>query len=209
MTKIKVFVPKECKLNYIYTLRVHPNLFNGLWDYLCHLYSTVGNGYEWKNGELTDNKNLNWNNLEIKCQKNIKILKKEKSEFLKTIKKKSFSENYPSTKDILDKIGLIDFHCDYNIIYPISQYSCINKIPKNIKVDYLYLSLLWLELAINSIPYNETSKYNQYLNNYDDYIKKYKEIKNNLYIKFQNDPLRLYLIKNFNLNNNKINYIFL
>lgn len=132
-----------CILNY-------PSIFSNALDVYDHLFYTIGNGYEWKNGELV---HIGGNNFEAhtiaeaianEVDKNIKFARREKV-FLDGVYQFSVDymcKNIHTIMEVDKRVNDFSPSADFSF-YPISQYSkCLN-IPKDIKPD-------WLE-AINKL----------------------------------------------------------
>jgi hypothetical protein len=105
----------------------YPTIFFNRQKCLDHLFCTIGNGYAWRNGELvdifTDEYLLRWG-------------------LLHPIKKAKQSE-FCYQNESMDKMYIRKFEetgKKYRRWYPLSEYSKILNLPKNITQE-------WLELA--------------------------------------------------------------
>lgn len=132
-------------------MELHKTIQQTMWRYpsiapsrisvLNHLFFTIGNGYEWVDGELVDTgdtpildgpmsykSQVDWSNNISPCKRLKEIFGE------KTLKEEITQTKSRYIDDVQDSQYMHDF-------YPICEYSKINNIPDDIKID-------WLEGAI-------------------------------------------------------------
>ena len=99
---------------------------------LDHLFCTVGNGYEWVNGELVDSDN---DDILARWQLKTPIEKAEPCHIVKFIGETN-ERIYEDNKKIALELGkpFVDYKW-----YPLSQYSYLYNYPDDIKPDWLAL----------------------------------------------------------------------
>lgn len=157
----------------------YPTLYQTREQVLNQLFCVIGNGYEWKNGELVDdNDKKPINNLYNGKAKQYNIITKGKYRKMMFDELKSDKENYKFWTDILKEKGLtleeeflkpkeddneLQFKIDKSI-YPLCrQYSKMFNYPKDIKEDWLEgiretYEYIIFNIDKNSDTFNEISK---------------------------------------------------
>lgn len=149
------------KLTAMYTFCAHPSLHDNMGSFLDHCFYVIGNGYEWKNGQLICD-NITEKNWKQKAKKyrdefnawSKEYIKKHNKEFKEFIdagltKKVKFDSNkFPTQKEL--RLLLNDFNL--SSLYSICEYSRITYIPDNVKQDWLLAAIRLCEETLVATP---------------------------------------------------------
>lgn len=103
-----------------------------------HLFAVIGNGYEWKDGEIVYYVPDEYMNQLDSKPKSDEAMKAHYNELYEKYKNK-YNDYNPPTGTIYDKFGGFE-------IYPICEFSLMYKIPEDVKSD-------WKEAILHFINY--------------------------------------------------------
>ena len=136
----------------------YPNLFSNAITAYDHLFLTIGNGYEWKNGELVYDGNLcsskeeaianlinnivrRFDYFNYDCQHKDKII----SHLIDGAKKDIHTILH--VEDLVEDLSIVDPEFKF---YSLSKYSAIANIPDDIKIDWLRAIKLFIDLLLSN-----------------------------------------------------------
>ena len=152
------------KDNLKYALLTYPGIFPNALKVFEHLFIVIGNGYEWKDGELVEVCGAEFcTNVEDAVVNNIKFHLMESNNGILVNKKMDVSTFNNRVKRVLKDCIIPIFHVDermedftvpdYNertdsnfSFYPISKYSYIYDIPDDVQPDWLAAIMKMIEI---------------------------------------------------------------
>lgn len=156
-TQIKLTLSLRNKMTLKNTIKKmltqYPTLFQDRAQCLCHLYCTNGNGYEWKNGQLVDKFQAEYQNEPSEIEKKIadslssqvdavELSHETMDAKCSTFLQRQLIEFYriERAKKNIDKLIQPNFHDFIQTgftFYPLCEYAKILNIPADVKKDWL------------------------------------------------------------------------
>ncbi len=132
----------------------YPTLFQKRMDVMNHMFLTLGNGSEWKNGEIVENS--------CDCRRDEERCYQERK-----VPKISLNNAYARRLDYSPSENLPVHYC--------GSYSLISKVPKNVKPDWK-AAIIWF---LDSIISGE-SKLSSYCDKEDEILEQLKGFRRKL-----------------------------